>query len=108
METRKERFAKYRETIQKMPDGQFPAQRRFSQPNSGDLDLLSSADKPTAAISYGSLLESSEAAVGDDPSGRPSPYARYSNKKKGWLIAKFVLLFMAIIAMVIYYFLWVK
>ena len=50
METRKERYAKYREQIRLTPDDQFSSSRRSTPINSQDIDLLSSVDKPSMLI----------------------------------------------------------
>src|SRR5574344_1529630 len=104
METRKERFSKYREQIKLTPDDQFPSSPRTSGLDSADIDLLSSVNKPAQAISYGSLLQPLEARL-DTPKGKlTSPYESYlKSKRTGWII-KLSLFGIALAAMIVWYF----
>jgi hypothetical protein len=104
METRKERFTKYREQIKLTPNDQFPSKRRPTSLTSDDISLLSSVDKPSTAISYGSLLEPLNGRLEPAATKVVSPYERYLSHKRSGLIVKFVLLGIAVAAMVVWYF----
>jgi hypothetical protein len=105
METRKERFSKYREQIKLTPDDQFPSSYRTSGLDSADIDLLSSVDKPATAISYGSLLQPLEGRLDSPRSANVSPYMSYlKGKRRAWII-KLSLFAVALAGMIIWFFL---
>jgi hypothetical protein len=105
METRKERFSKYREQIKLTPDDQFPSSYRTSGLDSADIDLLSSVDKPATAISYGSLLQPLEGRLDSPRSSNLSPYMSYlKGKRRAWII-KLCLFTVALAGMIVWYFL---
>jgi len=104
METRKERYAKYREQIRLTPDDQFSSSRRSTPINSQDIDLLSSVDKPSMAISYGSLLEPYEAKFSSNGEKTISPYDRYLKRRRVGAIIKLSLFLIAIVGMLVWYY----
>lgn len=107
METRTEKYAKYRESIKNTPDDQFPGPSRLSSLTNDDFDVLSSTNRSSSAISYVGVLEPLASSL-SDASGNISPYDRYKRKKKaGWII-KVVFAAVLIAALIVYYFLGVK
>ncbi len=99
-----ERHRKYREEIRHKPDSAFARYKTSSIPMSNaDHALLEQADTPKAAISYGDLIESAKNK--DDPffSKNGNPYQAYLARKRNRLIAKFVLLAIAVIGMAVWF-----
>lgn len=99
-----ERHRKYREEIRHKPDSAFARYKTSSIPmSSADHALMEQAESPKRAISYGELMESAKKK--DDPffEKETHPYQAYLNRKRNRLIAKFVLLAIALIGMAIWF-----
>ena len=101
METRKEKYRKYREEIVHMADEFFPSESekryRISQ---ADEKILTTAKRAGNSISFGEMLQGE---VEENKS--VSPYVAYRQRKSKALIFKFVALVAVAVALTIWYFL---
>ena len=88
METRKNRFAKYRENIRKLPSDAFTDEGKFASVLSAkELRALSNVGFSAGAISYPSKDGSKNQLDLTPEEEKRSPYSYYLNKKKKvWLI----------------------
>ena len=106
METRKEKYRRYREDIIHMSDEFFPSasQRRYRITDK-DEKVLGTAKKAGSEISFGDLLN--EEVGSDDPffAKSLSPYAAYRQRRSRALLFKFIALFLAVAGLVAWYFL---
>lgn len=92
METRMERYAKYRDQIRRMPPEQFQSKKVAKS----DLDAAKDAVAPELSITDG----------GNGKTGRNSaPYSLYLKRRKRWLVVKIVALVLAVGAFVLWWFL---
>lgn len=105
MQTRKEKYRKYREEIAHKPDDLFP--KAAPSLSEEDLYLLHQADKPGFTISYGELLESAARKAPKEENGL-SPYDAYLKRKRTNFLAKIISFFVCVIGLTLLYFLWVR
>lgn len=107
METRKEKYRKYREEIVHMADEFFPSESekryRISQ---ADEKILTTAKRAGNSISFGEMLQG-EVEENDsfNETKSVSPYVAYRQRKSKALIFKFVALVAVTVALTIWYFL---
>ena len=96
-----EKWSNYRAKIAAMPEGSFKAVKRRGTPmGQNDLSFVDSLPKSKNGIRTASAV----AAIG---SKSVTPYAVYEKRKKQWLIAKCVLLLLAVIGFTLLWFYWV-
>ena len=99
-----ERHRKYREEIRHKPDSAFARYKTSSIPmSSANHALMEQAEAPQKAISYGELMESAKKKPDPFYENNPRPYQAYLNRKRNRLIAKFVLLAIALIGMAVWF-----
>ena len=80
METRMERYAKYREQIKRMPSEQFASYKT----NKSDLEAAKEAVPAVDSLSGGSTSSAPKSK------GNSGPYSLYLRKRKRWLLIKLV------------------
>lgn len=97
MKTRMERWARYRKKIQRTPEHKFRSHPHFERTSKEEERSLLEKGSASSAVSLSSL-----------PKKRLTPYGVYLARKRNALIGKFVLLGIAIIGLVLLWFLWVK
>lgn len=108
METRKNRFAKYRENIRKLPADAFTDDGKFASNLSvKELRALSNVGFSAGAISYPSKEGSKNQLELTPEEERKSPYSYYlAKKKRVWLI-KIIIALLVAGALAGFYFLFV-
>ena len=107
METRKEKYRKYREEIIHMADEFFPsASKKRYRISAADEKILGTAKRAGSAISFGDMLHSG--LEGNDLTSSEkslSPYAAYCQRRRKSIIFKFVALALVAAALITWYFL---
>lgn len=108
METRIERYARYRENIRKLPDDAFDDEGKFANTlNQKELRSLSNMGYSAGAISYPGKADAKVMLDLTPDEERKSPYSYYlSKKRRAWIIKIIIALILAG-ALAAVYFLWV-
>ena len=106
METRKEKYRKYREEIIHMADEFFPsASSKRYRISEADQKILGTAKRAGSAISFGDMLHSEIESNSDFGSEKTvSPYDAYLRRKRKALLFKFAALFLAAAGLIVWYF----
>ena len=112
METRTEKWGKYRQEIKMSSDSEFGPSSRTDSLSEDDYSRIATAKKSGLAIGYGQILQQpipvNSSSAGGDASAQRSPYSIYRRKKATWLIIKLSLLLLVAIAFVVVYFIFIK
>lgn len=108
MQTRREKYSKYREEILHTPEAAFPdSKKKAEKLLKEDEELLSHADSPSVNISYGDILPSKSKKKQQGVSGA-SPYEFYIQKKRRIFLIELGAFTLVCIGMVLLYFFWVR
>lgn len=102
MKTRTEKWKNYRDKILQTPDDKFPPHKEnfVHRQSHADQLLVNSSAVSTAAITYDHLSLKKKKKV--------TPYAEYAKKKNILLVVKLASFFVALVILVVAYFLWVR
>ena len=107
METRKEKYRKYREEIIHMADEFFPSasEKRYAI-SAADEKILGTARRAGNAISFGDMLHS-DVEINDQFFSEKtlSPYAAYRERRRKGVILKLIALALVVIGLIVWYFL---
>ena len=107
METRKERYRRYREEIKQMRDDAFPNApiKRLRSLSEQDLEILERAERASSAISFGDILQSAEGKEAPAfTKKRVSPYHAYQKRRWIGIGIKTLALLVTIALFLIWYF----
>ncbi len=104
METRKERYSKYRQEILRMPKESFDKNGSFCRKmNVNELSSISSMGTPESSISY---MNENEPFYSSEKNR--APYLFYLKKRRAFLWLKLSILALIIIFLVLLYFFFVR
>ncbi|MDO5330377.1 MAG: hypothetical protein Q4F15_02955 [Bacillota bacterium] len=107
MQTRKERYAKYREEIAHTPDELFPdSPRKIDRLSPEDEELLRQADSAGSSIGYGEIIAQAKKRNAGDNS--LTPYERYLKRRRTVFLIKLIAFFLTVVALILLYTLWVR
>lgn len=98
METRKERYAKYRQEIERMPSSSFAKDGSFLGDTSGDDELAEKAN----------FKSDSSTGFTEESEKTKAPYLLYLKKRRTFLWLKILLLVLAVIGLALMYIFFVK
>ena len=108
METRLNRFSKYREKIKKLPADAFTDEGKFASTlDIREIRSLSNVGYSAGAISYPSKEDSRNQLELTPDEERKSPYSYYLSKKKAAWVAKIIAAIVVAGGLVAFYFLFV-
>ncbi|MCQ2741832.1 MAG: hypothetical protein MJ239_00830 [Bacilli bacterium] len=103
METRKEKFRKYREEIKLTPDSAFSSSEQTQwYSTKEDKDVLKNVESSSKAISYGSILAPLETAK-EQVEDSKTPYERYVSRKRRIFIVKIASFLVVVAALVVWF-----
>ena len=93
METRMERYAKYREQIKRMSPDEFTPKKV----NKDEMESVKDAVAPELSFAYDEQPS--------DTGRNSAPYSLYLKKRKRWLVVKIIALALAIAGFIVWWFL---
>lgn len=107
METRLQRYAKYRDGIRRLPEDVFTDEGKFAQKlTPEELRSLAFLGRPSSAISVASKEKPNVEFTPDE--GEASPYSLYLAKKRlGWIL-KGILFLLVVAGFVLFFFFFVN
>ena len=106
METRLQRYAKYRETIRRLPDDVFNEEGHFNDKlTASQLKELSRIGSPSSMIGVKSETKPALDVAPDE--GQVSPYSFYLARKRVWWIVKAIVVLLVLGGLVAFFFLFV-
>lgn len=110
METRTERFAKYRDFIKRLPSDAFEPDGTYAEElTAEELHHMGKVGYSSSSITISSKVSPSRPALDIAPDdGKATPYSLYLKKKQTWWIIKVIVAAVVIGLFVMFYFLFVK